>query len=151
MSLCAIVQCLAGWKSVSAHACWYFFNTSWMCRLVESAELLPEGREVSSSMVMYYSLFSERRRYGSDVCGGKRLAWDCIVYSRQICSLGNTPRTTCEFKNLLDSELLFLVESLPISTKTDCIRIMIFQKYSPWVIKHHAMKRVCGIELFGLY
>lgn len=58
-----------------------------------------------------------------------------MVYCRQICSTGNIPRVDCKFKNLLDSELLFLVESVPLTTKTDCVKIMIFKKYNPWVIK----------------
>lgn len=42
--------------------------------------------------------FSEQRRYGLDVFYKKNIAWDYIVYYRQICHTDNVPRANCKFK-----------------------------------------------------
>ena len=49
-------------------------------------------------MVIDYYLFSEQRRYGSDVCGTEKLAWAYIVYWRYICNTDNIPKLTVNSK-----------------------------------------------------
>ena len=68
-------------------------------------------------MVIDYYLFSEQRRYGLDVCGTEKLAWVYIVYWRHMCNTANIPKANCKFKNILDTELLFLAKIFLVTTE----------------------------------
>lgn len=71
-------------------------------------------------MVMDYYLFSEQRRHDTDA--SRRYDTD-------------TEDANCKFKNLLDTQLLFLAATLLVTTKKDCIGFVALQYYNPWVRK----------------